>query len=165
MFYVYILPTFDVHFVRGRIWLCNIYLVPDLAHSHIMGMQHSCWVALRPTVLTAARIWPSVFRQLEISSGLRDGGLRLGFNPFRWGYCLAPDAPLIRGMPTGPKVFLTMLGACGLRPCARTHLKKGLAPHLTVRRGEQQIPHARFTHRPLDTLTLSSRLLEFRQFD
>ena len=33
-----------------------------------------------------------------------------------------------------------MPGACGLRSCARTHLKIGLVPHLPVRWGEQQIP-------------------------
>ena len=44
----------------------------------------------------------------------------------------APEAPLIRGMPTGPLAFLKMPGACGLRPCARTHHKKGLVPHLPV---------------------------------
>ena len=57
----------------------------------------------------------------------------LGFQP-------APEAPQLRGMPTGPPAFLGMLGACRLRPCARTHLKKGLVLHLPVRWGEQQIP-------------------------
>ena len=33
-----------------------------------------------------------------------------------------------------------MPGACGLRPCARTHHKKGLVPHLPVGWGGQQIP-------------------------
>ena len=32
-----------------------------------------------------------------------------------------------------------MPGACGLRPCARTHHKKGLVPHLPVGWGGQQI--------------------------
>ena len=36
-----------------------------------------------------------------------------------------------------------MLGACWLRPCARTHRKKGLVPHLPVRWGAQQIPQSR----------------------
>ena len=34
----------------------------------------------------------------------------------------------LRGMPTGPKVFLALPDACELRPCERTHLKNGLVP-------------------------------------
>ena len=52
----------------------------------------------------------------------------------------APDAPLIRGMPTGPYAFLGNAGrvsATALRP---DQPKKGLVPHLPVRCGEQQIP-------------------------
>ena len=91
-----------------------------------------CWVALR--------IWPSVSRQLEISSGL--WGPYPGLLPPSgvWVYCLVPEAPLIRGMPTGPKIFLAMPGVCGLRPTARTHQKKGLVLHLHVRWVVQQIP-------------------------
>ena len=47
-------------------------------------------------------------------------------------YCLAPEVPLIRGMPTGPKAFLALPDACGLRPCDRTHLENGLVPHSYV---------------------------------
>ena len=54
---------------------------------------------------------------LTISSGLRGPILQAFF------YCLVPEVPLIRGMPTGPKVLLVMPYACGLRPCDRTHLK------------------------------------------
>ena len=68
------------------------------------------------------------------------GAFPPGFYPLRWGHRSAPEAALIRGMPTGPLSFLEMPGACGLRPCARAHLKKGLVPHLPVRWGEQQIP-------------------------
>ena len=52
------------------------------------------------------------------------GAITPGFYPLRrgWVYCLAPEDPLIRGMPTGPKVFLVLPDACGLRPCDRTHL-------------------------------------------
>ena len=39
-----------------------------------------------------------------------------------------------------PRVFLGTPGTCGLRPCARSHLKKGLVPYLPVRWGVQQIP-------------------------
>ena len=43
-----------------------------------------------------------------------------------WVHCLAPEAPLIREMPMGPKVFLAMLDVCGLWPCDQTHLQNGL---------------------------------------
>ena len=50
----------------------------------------------------------------------------------RWGwvYCLAPEASLIRGMPTRPKAFLAMPDACGLQPSDQTHLKNCLVPDL-----------------------------------
>ena len=72
-----------------------------------------CRVALRPAVLSAARIWPSVSRYLEISFQ--------AFTPFEggWVHCPAPEAPLTRGMPRGPRVFLTNSGrvwATALRP-------------------------------------------------
>ena len=59
---------------------------------------------------------------LEISSGLK--GPSAGFYPLRGfiAWCLRP--PLLRGMPTGPKVFLAMSDACGLQPCDGTHLKR-----------------------------------------
>ena len=82
----------------------------------------SCWVTLWPAVLATARIRPNVSRQLEISFGLR--GLSPGLLSPSGGCCLAPEAPLIRGMPMGPKVFLAMPGACGLRPCNQTHRKR-----------------------------------------
>ena len=58
-----------------------------------------------------------------------------GFYPLRggWIHCLAPEAPLIRRIPTKPKVFLAMLDACELRPCDRTHLKNGQVPDLYAR--------------------------------
>ena len=49
----------------------------------------------------------------------------LGLLPGAWG---APK----RGMPTGPKVFLALPDACGLRPCDRAHLKNGLVPYSCV---------------------------------
>ena len=45
----------------------------------------------------------------------------LGLLPGAWG---VPK----RGMQTGPEAFLELRDACGLRPCDRTHLKKGLVP-------------------------------------
>ena len=84
----------------------------------------SCRVALRPAVLSAARIWPSVSRYLEISFGPRRPSPS-GLYPLRGGHHPAPEAPL-RGMLTGPLTFLGMPDACGLRPSAQTHLKKAL---------------------------------------
>ena len=62
------------------------------------------------------------------------GAIPPGLYPLRgdWVYCLAPEAPLKRGMPTGPKVFLALPDACGLRPCDRAHLKNGLVPYSCV---------------------------------
>ena len=39
--------------------------------------------------------------------------------------------PLIRRMLMGPKVFLALPDACGLRPCDWTHLKNGLVPYFS----------------------------------
>ena len=80
----------------------------------------SCRVALRPAVLSAARICPSVSRYLEISFGLRGPSPRL-LPPFEggWVHCPAPEVPQTRGMPTGPRVFLANSGrvwATALRP-------------------------------------------------
>ena len=60
------------------------------------------------------------------------GAFPPGFYSLREGWVNrpAPEAPLIWEMP----------GACGLRPCARTHHKKGLVPHLPVGWGGQQTP-------------------------
>ena len=41
-------------------------------------------------------------------------------------YCPVTEVPLIRGIPTGPTVFLAMPGVCVLRPCARAPLKTAL---------------------------------------
>ena len=72
-----------------------------------------------------AQIWPGVPRHWLFPSA--SGGHPPRLTPFGgWVYCPAPEAPLIRGMPTGPLVFLAMLGACGLLPCDQIHLKKAL---------------------------------------
>ena len=63
----------------------------------------SCRVTLRPAVLATGRILPGVSRQLD--NFLRPQGAFLpGFYSLRGGWVnrLAPEAPLIRGMPTGP---------------------------------------------------------------
>ena len=56
----------------------------------------SCRVALRPAVLSAARIWPSVSWYLEISFGFRGLPTRL-LLPSGGGYRPAPEAPLNGG--------------------------------------------------------------------
>ena len=70
------------------------------------------------------------------------GAIPLGFYLLTGGYvyCLVPEVPLIREMPTGLKVFLAMLNAYGLRPCVRTYLKNGLVPNSLVQWGAWQIP-------------------------
>ena len=39
---------------------------------------------------------------------------------------------IARGVPTGPKVFLSLPDACGLKPCDQNHLKNGLVLHSCV---------------------------------
>ena len=99
----------------------------------------SCRVALRPACVICGTDLAECVSVL--GDFLRSQGAFLpGFYHLRGSHRPAPGAPLIRGMPTGPYIFLGMPGAWGLRPCARTHLKKGLVPHLPVWWGEQQIP-------------------------
>ena len=77
----------------------------------------SCWVALRSAVLAAARIWLSVFWQPKISSSLM-GPSPQAITPLRVDLP-ASEAPLIRGVPTGPLAFLENAGrvlATALRP-------------------------------------------------
>ena len=56
------------------------------------------------------------------------GAFPPGFHSLRggWVHRPAPEAPLRRGMPKGPKAFLGTPDACGLRPCARSTQKKAL---------------------------------------
>ena len=85
---------------------------------------------IRPTVLVSAWIWSGVPQHWSFPPV--SGGRPPDFYPL-WGaglIALSLRRPFIRGMPTGPKVFLLMLDACGLRPCDRTHLKNGLVSHL-----------------------------------
>ena len=71
-------------------------------------------------VFTAAQIRPGASWQLD--NFLRpQGAFPPGFYLLRegWVHCPAPEAPLTRGMPTGPRVFLTNSGrvwATALRP-------------------------------------------------
>ena len=85
---------------------------------------------IRPAEVSAAWIWSSVshlWTNLEpqgaVSPWFAPPGGRF--------FCLDPEAPYFREMPTGPMAFLGMPCASGLRLCARTHLKKGFVPHLS----------------------------------
>ena len=49
-------------------------------------------------------------------------------------YCLTPEAPLFRGIPTGFKAFLEPLGVCRLLSCTWFPSKKGQVPYLCVHR-------------------------------
>ena len=103
----------------------------------------SCRVALRSAVFTAARILPSVSRHLEIFFRPQ-GAFAPGFYLLRdgWVHCPAPEAPLTRGMPTGPRAFLAnswRVWATALRPvppkkwpCAIHARKVGRASNTAV---------------------------------
>ena len=77
-------------------------------------------------VLDSAQIWSGVCRHWRFSSV----PTRLLTHSGGWVYCLTPKSPLIKGMPTRPKVSRAMPDACGLRPCDWTHLKNGFVPDL-----------------------------------
>ena len=105
-------------------------LVPHSSktRSHFCLLLHlsSCWVTLRQAVLLLDGS-ASVPRHWRVP--LASGPFPQALPPWRClVYCLAPEAPLIKGMLTGAKVFLALPDVC--RPCNQTHLKNGLVPHL-----------------------------------
>ena len=107
-------------------YLDDIYVNEDVVSSSrvrsgcLWPFLSSSWVAFgRPSYLWA--VLPGVPRHWRFPPA--SGGL--GLLPGAWG---APK----RGMPTGPKVFLALPDACGLRPCDRAHLKNGLVPYSCV---------------------------------
>ena len=104
------------------IWQRPLEVEYDLSfpvvESHLVGHCTSgrfYWVCLG----TGEFLWPQ-------------GAIPQGFTPFGGVYYQAPEVPLIREMPMGPKVFLALPDAYGLRPCYRTHLKNRLVPHSCV---------------------------------
>ena len=111
----------------------------SITHLTIMDSSHR-YFAAREAVLSAARIWQSVSRYLEISFGLRGPSPQafttfqgLGSSPGAWG---APNKGNIDGA-------VGIFGNAGRvwAPALRLDpLKKGLVPHLPVRWGEQLIP-------------------------
>ena len=101
-------------------------------------------------MLSYARIWPSVSRYLEISFGLR-GPSPQAFTPFRGGLGSLPgtEAPLTRGMPTGPRVFLANSGRVWATALHPVPPKKGLVPYMPIRWGVHQIPQINLGLTPL----------------
>ena len=98
--------------------------------------------SFRSAVLAEARIRSGVAWWVVYFPSASGGLPPRLLSPFEGGWvnCPAPEAPLTRGIPTGPRAFLGTPGACGLRPCSRSNLKEGLVPYLPVRWGGQQIP-------------------------
>ena len=85
---------------RSRAFVCG--LSSPVLGLHSVGRLTSgryCWVCLG----TGDFLWPQ-------------GAIPPGLYPLRggWVYCLAPEAPQKKGMPTGPEVFLALPDACGL---------------------------------------------------
>ena len=69
------------------------------------------------------------------------GGHPPGFYPLRSSvYCLAPEAPVIKGMPTEPYVFLENAGCVWAPALHPDPPKKSLVLHLSVWWGVPQIP-------------------------
>ena len=124
------------------------YLKKALCHTHSFGGacdKYQVCIALQLLGrISAGRVWSwHGSGRVCLSTGyfLRPQGSYLPRLLPLWGcwvYCLAPEAPLLRGMPTGPNVFLAIPDACGLQPCGRTHLM----PYSFVRWGVWQIPRA-----------------------
>ena len=73
---------------------------------------HSSWLghALVGRVLVSV-VRSGVASALEFSSG-HTGPSSQAFTPLQggWAYCLTSEVPLLRGMPTGPKVFFANAG-------------------------------------------------------
>ena len=88
------------------------------------------WVLGRPSIHIT---WPT----LTYSSSLR-GPYPQALTFLLEARFIAWGTPFSR-MPTGPEVFLWMLGMSGLQFCTQTHLKKVLVLHSCVRWGSWQI--------------------------
>ena len=128
-------PCARTHLKKALYHTCSLGWASNKYRSIVILHLSSCRVALPPAVFTATL--PSLLRSCRVCLGIwrflrLQEAFPLCFYLFRGGR-LVPEAPLISGMPTGLKMFLAMPTACGLRPCAQTHLKKGLVPHLSVR--------------------------------
>ena len=126
-------------------WGCNKYPGPDHFGNKLISDWtspgaglHFAWPCCRDAVRVECVSVPGDFLRPQ-------GAFSPGYYSLQEGWVNhpAPEAPLIRGMPTGPWAFWENPGACGLRPCALTHRKKGLVPHLPVRWGVRQIFQSR----------------------
>ena len=113
----------------------------EVENSSILLIQLSGRIS--SAVFTAAQIRPGASWQLD--NFLRpQGAFPQGFYLLRegWVHCPAPEAPLTRGMPTGPRAFLANSGrvwATALRPvppkkrpCAIHARKVGRASNTAV---------------------------------
>ena len=136
----------------GRIWFP--YLLPNCNIRSIVAYRFSAFrEALYPvdeTHSAGRNAMGGSGRMCLVTgctSGLR-GPSPPGFNPLQrgWVYRPVPEAPLLRGMPTGSEAFLEMPGACGLRPCAWPHPKKGLVPYSSGWWDGGQIPSVFLFH-------------------
>ena len=87
------------------------------------ALCHTCPFGGAGNKYRSPAFWPASFFILR-SQGAFPPGFYLLWEG--WIYRPAPEAPLIRGMPTGRGHFWKLPDACGLRPCTRTHHKKAL---------------------------------------
>ena len=110
------------HRLCHRLSLCHrcVTVYRNTLRSAVLGVHGSSWMC---TGCGGSRSWCTLTCILEPQRAILPGS-----NPpwKGWIYYMAPEAPLFRGMPTGPEAFLEPLGASGLRPCARSLLKKAL---------------------------------------
>ena len=83
---------------------------------------------------------------LQVSGSTSAGRVNCGTD---WVHCPAPEAPLTRGMPTGPRAFLANSGRVWATALHLVPPKKGLVPHLSVGWGGQQIPQINIGLKPL----------------
>ena len=123
------LRAFDL--VSSRVWweaATNI----GVQQSFWLVRLSSCWVTLRRAVLWTGRFQTGV--PWHWRSFWPEGAVPPRLYPLQrgWVNCLAPEVPLFRGMPTGPKAFLGLPDASGLWPCDWIHLKMAFCHTCTL---------------------------------
>ena len=102
-----------------------------------------CWV-----VLWLAVLWDAVHAEcVSVPGDFRrsQGAFLLGYYSLRRGWVNrpAPEAPIIRGMPTGPWAILGNTGRVWATALGPDPPKKGLVPYFPVKWGAQWIPQSR----------------------
>ena len=100
------------------------------SNSRVWCASPVVWGAFRSAVFWSARLGRMLPQHWRFPPA--SGAVPQAFTPLWGGYCLAREVPLLRGMPTEPRVFLIMPDASRLRPYDRTHLKNGLVPYSLV---------------------------------